>query len=82
MNNLNKVLFAAAIAATVGVDNNASAQYKPTGDDGITASPKLRQMLDERAVAARVAPANTTVAVSYRNPAGLAIVCAGSARVS
>jgi NMD protein affecting ribosome stability and mRNA decay len=26
----------------------ASAQYKPTGDDGITASPKVRAMLDER----------------------------------
>lgn len=25
----------------------AQAQYKPTGDDGITASPKLRQFLDE-----------------------------------
>lgn len=26
----------------------ANAQYKPTGDDGITASPKLRAQLDER----------------------------------
>ena len=26
----------------------ASAQYKPVGDDGIAASPKVRQMLNER----------------------------------
>ena len=26
----------------------ANAQYKPTGDDGITASPKVRALLDER----------------------------------
>ena len=26
----------------------AMGQYKPTGDDGITASPKVRQMLNER----------------------------------
>lgn len=28
--------------------SQAQAQYKPTGDDGITASPRLRQQLDER----------------------------------
>ena len=34
--------FALAFAST------ASAQYKPVGDDGIAASPKVRQMLNER----------------------------------
>jgi hypothetical protein len=51
MKNMNKILFAAALAATLSLANNASAQYKPTGDDGITASPKVRQMLSERATA-------------------------------
>jgi hypothetical protein len=69
MKNLNKALLGAAIAATLSLANTASAQYTPTGDDGITASPKVRQMLDERAASSRIAPANTTVAVTYRNPA-------------
>ena len=69
MKNLNKVLFAAAIAATMSLANSASAQYKPTGDDGITASPKVRQMLNESAAATRVAPVTSTVTVTYRNPA-------------
>jgi len=34
-----------AVAMFAGL---AQAQYKPTGDDGITASPRLRQMLNER----------------------------------
>ena len=41
--------------------STANAQYKPTGEDGITASPKLRQQLDERRArsAPDVAPAPT-----------------------
>jgi hypothetical protein len=35
MKNLNRILFAAALAAIFSLANNASAQYKPTGDDGI-----------------------------------------------
>jgi hypothetical protein len=69
MKNLNKVLFAAAIAATMSLANNASAQYKATGDDGIAASPKARQMLNDRAAAARAASVTSTVTVAYRNPA-------------
>ena len=42
----------AVIAALTGIAlfslaDPVQAQYKPTGDDGITASPKLRQFLDE-----------------------------------
>jgi hypothetical protein len=68
MNNLNKILFAAALAATVSLANNASAQYKPTGDDGITASPKVRQMLNERAAAAHPAPSISVATVTTRTP--------------
>jgi hypothetical protein len=69
MKTLNSILFAAAVSATVGLANNASAQYKPTGDDGVTASPKVRQMLNERAAATRIAALTPAVVVSYRNPA-------------
>ena len=69
MKNLNKVMLTAAFAASFSLVQNASAQFKPTVDDGIAASPKVRQMLNERAAAARVQPANPTVAVTYRNPA-------------
>jgi hypothetical protein len=69
MKNLNKVLLAAAVAATVGLATNASAQYKAVGNDGIAASPKLRQMLDERAASHHVAPQTHTVGVRYRSPA-------------
>ncbi len=69
MKNLNSILFAAAIAATFSLANNASAQFKPTTDDGIAASPKVRQMLNERAAAARVATVTSSVMVTYRNPA-------------
>jgi hypothetical protein len=69
MTNLNKVLFATALAATISLATNASAQYRPTDGDGIAASPKVRQMLNERAAATRVVPATPTVTVTYRNPA-------------
>ena len=68
MKNLNSILFAAAIAATIGLANNANAQFKPTTGDGIAASPKVRQMLNERAAKARVAPATPAVTVTYGNP--------------
>ena len=68
MKNL-KVLLATAIAAIFSLSSNASAQYKPTGDDGITASPKIRQQLDEREAAARVVSLAPLRSVIYRNPA-------------
>lgn len=68
MKNLNKVLFAAALAATVSLANDASAQYKPTGEDGITASPSLRQRLNERAAASNITPSAPSVTMTYRTP--------------
>ena len=69
MKNLNKILFAAAIATTFSLANNANAQFKPTTDDGIAASPKVRQMLNEKAVAARPTLSVPVVGVIYRTPA-------------
>ena len=39
---------ATTLIATFIAVTPAKAQYKPTGDDGITASPKVRAQLDER----------------------------------
>ena len=44
----SRFTLAAILIATVTAAASATAQYKPTGDDGITASPKLRQQLNER----------------------------------
>ncbi len=49
---------AAILIATLAAVAPANAQYRPTGDDGITASPRLRFQLDERR--ARTAPAVPT----------------------
>jgi hypothetical protein len=54
----NLVLAATAIAALT-LAGSAGAQYKAVGDDGIAASPKVRQMLNERK-----ASATPTIAVA------------------
>jgi hypothetical protein len=47
--NKNKTLIAALAGfAVVAFTSPVLAQYKPTGDDGITASPKVRYQLDDR----------------------------------
>ena len=47
MTTKNKASLAAAMAASL-TTINVYAQYQVTGNDGITASPKVRQMLNER----------------------------------
>lgn len=42
--------------ATVPEVGPETAGYRPTGSDGITASPKLRAMLDEREQTVQIAP--------------------------
>ena len=54
-----KITLAAVALAALAFASTGSAQYKPVGDDGIAASPKVRQMLNERKAAA-----TPTVAVS------------------
>jgi hypothetical protein len=46
-----------ALALFAGLAGEAKAQYKPTGDDGVSASPRLRQQLDERKARLNTAPA-------------------------
>ena len=48
MKRTNNILIAALAGIALSLlASSAQAQYKPTGDDGITASPKGRQFLDE-----------------------------------
>jgi hypothetical protein len=57
--NRKSLLIAGLCALTVSFGTAVHAQYKPVGDDGIAASPKVRQMLNERK--ASTAPAATAV---------------------
>jgi pyruvate/2-oxoglutarate dehydrogenase complex dihydrolipoamide acyltransferase (E2) component len=72
MKTLNQILFTVAVAGTISLATNASAQYRAVGDDGIAASPKVRQQLNERkaARAASVTSANnaapTVASAGYR----------------
>jgi len=48
MKNLSNILSVAVLAAMFSLANRVNAQYQAVGEDGIAASPKLRQMLNER----------------------------------
>lgn len=63
----NRLLLVAAVAAAVfGLGNTAKAQFKLETDDGIAASPKMRQMLnDQKKIAA---PPATAVAERATQP--------------
>ena len=65
MKNLNKIALIAACAAMFSLANQASAQYRATGDDGITASPKHRQFLDEHKTVSS-APSAAVASVGYQ----------------
>src|SRR5262245_756430 len=63
MKTLNRILSAAILVTTMSLANSASAQYKINEADGIAASPRTRQMLNEQkasAKAAAVTPRNQT----------------------
>jgi len=63
------LLLSGLAAAVLTQATNASAQYRATGQDGITASPKVRQMLNERAAMARAATMVQYVDVDLAHPA-------------
>jgi hypothetical protein len=54
---MTTVVAALAGVALFSFAGSVQAQYKPTGDDGITASPKLRQFLNEQTKYRSPAPA-------------------------
>ena len=63
-------------AAILGMLSPAFAQYQPTGADGITASPRVREQLDAR----KAAPAN--VAATIAAPKVTAGCCAAKISAS
>src|SRR5215471_10771809 len=76
MKSRNGLLITVAVIALIPA-MGAVGQYKPTGDDGITASPRLRQALNERkastgaavmvpTVMVRAAPGDVPIAASPR----------------
>ena len=71
MNTPNKIYGIAALIAAFAFINTAAAQgYQATGDDGITASPKWRQFLNEQKVkadAARSSQTTSTLIVGYQS---------------
>jgi hypothetical protein len=75
MKNIDKLLFVAALATSFGLASRAGAQYRIDTEDGIAASPKLRQMMDDRNSAAIIVvpPATPNVPVTDPNlPEGVA----------
>ncbi len=52
MKSQNKFVIATVTAIAAMSITQAMAQYRPVGDDGIAASPKVRQMLNELALSA------------------------------
>lgn len=68
MKNLNRILALVAFAATVGLANSVSAQYSIVGNDGIAASPKHRQFLNEggkRMVKGSLSASTAAASVGY-----------------
>lgn len=60
MKNANRLLIAAAALALFASAGQIKAQSQAVGDDGIAASPKVRQMLNERKARA-AAPQQVTI---------------------
>jgi hypothetical protein len=61
----SNLLLALAVGGILSLTASANAQYRPIGEDGIVASPKLRQQLNERKSVASV-PSGTVASVGYR----------------
>jgi len=66
MNTTAKMLLSAfGAAALLSLAGNSQAQYKAVGDDGIAASPKLRQFLNERKMAGKKTPGSDRAVKPY-----------------
>ena len=70
MKNFNKIMLVAALAASFSVVDNVRAQYQPVGDDGIAASPKLREQINERTRAANT-PSTAAASTVYQANDGI-----------
>ena len=65
MKRIEKILFVAASAAVFSMVS-ANAQYQVVGENGIAASPKLRQLFNEKEQRTTVAPDTSVASASYR----------------
>jgi hypothetical protein len=73
MKKMNKLVITSIAMATLIPALHANAQYKATGDDGITASPRLRQRLNEQGmVSPSVAASTDNVAYVPATPGRIA----------
>jgi hypothetical protein len=59
MNSLTKFFITSVAMSALLPAFQVHAQYRPTGEDGITASPRLRQMLNERPAVSRSGSASS-----------------------
>ena len=59
----NRMLRSAVVVCALALPNVVSAQYQPVGDDGIAASPKMRQFLEEQRARSQMGAAETPVFV-------------------
>lgn len=67
MKNTNLILMVTAVVALLASTSQSNAQYRTVGDDGIAASPKLRQFMNERGKPMVKGTTSTTVvSVGYR----------------
>lgn len=67
MKNTKLILIAAAAVALLASTSRSQAQYNTVGDDGIAASPKLRQFMNERGKPmVKGAKSATVASVGYR----------------
>ena len=67
MKNTNRFLVLAAAAIFLASASQSQAQYRAVGDDGIAASPKFRQFLNERGKSmVKGAPSAAVASVGYR----------------
>ena len=67
MKNRNLILILAAATALLASTSQSKAQYRAVGDDGMAASPKLRQFMNERGKPmVKGARSTAVVSVGYR----------------
>ena len=74
----NKLAILTVTAITSLFVSQASAQYRPVGDDGVTASPKVRAMLNERV---RSTASALVIETTASHPAHLNMNVAASPKV-
>ena len=79
MKNTNYLVTLTAVTLLLASTAPSKAQYKAVGDDGIAASPKVRQMLSERKARA-IAPASTAQVVCCKPVSEYTIVASPKVR--